>query len=205
MISMVAPLAADAIHNALTYRRTEARAMTDALTGLPNSRILHSTFEQERHRAERYGNQLAILMIDLDGFKQINDTFGHQAGDDVLREVALCLKQELRAGDTLLRYAGDEFVALLHHTEESGLDELLRRIQDRLAARPHMIQGRDVRVSASIGYAIHGKDGRELEELMRRADVAMYINKTERKKYSQTPPLRLPTGNLDHQRLRTSP
>jgi diguanylate cyclase (GGDEF)-like protein/putative nucleotidyltransferase with HDIG domain len=181
VLAMITPLASDAIHNALTYRRTEARALTDALTGLPNSRILHSTFEQERNRAERYNNRLAILMIDLDGFKQINDTLGHQAGDDVLRAVAQCLKQELRGGDTLLRYAGDEFVALLHHAEESGLDELLRRIQDSLAARSHFIGGREVRVNASIGYAIYGKDGRELEDLMHAADIAMYRNKTERK------------------------
>jgi diguanylate cyclase (GGDEF)-like protein/putative nucleotidyltransferase with HDIG domain len=198
MLAMIAPLAADAIHNALAYRRTEARSLTDALTGLPNSRVLHSAFEQERNRAERYGNRLAILMIDLDGFKQINDTFGHQAGDDVLRAVAGRLKHELRGGDTLLRYAGDEFVALLYDAEESGLDELLRRIQDSLAARPHIIEGRDVRVSASIGYAIYGKDGRELEELMREADVAMYRNKTERKRRRRMMDgMPFPTGGVD--------
>lgn len=198
LLAQIAPLAADAIHNATTYRRTEARAMTDALTGLPNSRILHSTFEQERNRAERYGNQLAILMIDLDGFKEINDTFGHQAGDVVLREVAQCLKHELRGGDTLLRYAGDEFVALLHHTEESGLAELLRRIQESLASRPHLIEGRDVRISASIGYAIFGKDGKELEELMRAADAAMYRNKTERKQQKRvTDKIPFHTGGLE--------
>lgn len=192
----IAPLAADAIHNATTYRRTEARALTDALTGLPNSRVLHSVFDQERNRAERHGNRLAILMIDLDGFKQINDTFGHQAGDEVLREVAQSLKHELRGGDTLLRYAGDEFVAILHDTEESCLDELLRRIQDSLAARSHFIAGRDVRLSASIGYAIYGKDGKELEELMHTADLAMYCNKTERTQRSETMVMAFSPGKI---------
>lgn len=182
IIAMVEPLAADALFNSMTYLRTEARALTDALTGLPNSRALITYFDQESNRAERYGTTLAMLMIDLDGFKEVNDTFGHQAGDTVLREIALCLKKELRAGDPLIRYAGDEFIALLPYAEESSINDLIVRIQKYLEAYSIILNGFEVRVGASIGYAIYGRDGHTLDELMRVADEGMYRNKAMRKR-----------------------
>ncbi len=178
--SLVAPLAADALFNSLAYRETEARALTDALTQLPNSRFLAKAFEQEATRAERYGNTLAMLMFDLDGFKQINDTYGHAIGDEVLREVAKCLKQELRAGDPLVRYGGDEFVALLPYVEAHSIGDLIHRIQTYLEKYQFKINGLDLHIGASIGYAVFGKDGRTLEDLMRVADLAMYRNKASR-------------------------
>ncbi len=180
--SLVAPLAADALFNSMAYRDTEARALTDALTQLPNSRFLAKAFEQEATRAERYGNTLAMLMFDLDGFKQINDTYGHAVGDEVLREVAKCLKQELRAGDPLVRYGGDEFVALLPYVEEHSIGDLIRRIQSYLEKYQFKIKGLDLQIGASIGYAVFGKDGRTLEDLMKVADFAMYRNKASRRR-----------------------
>ncbi len=182
VIAMVEPLAADALFNSMTYLRTEARALTDALTGLPNSRALITYFDQESNRAERYNTTLAMLMVDLDGFKQVNDTFGHQAGDTVLREIALCLKQELRAGDPLIRYAGDEFIVLLPYAEESSINDLIARIQKYLEAYSILINGLEVHIGASIGYAIYGRDGLTLDELMRVADEGMYRNKALRKR-----------------------
>lgn len=182
VMAMVEPLAADALFNSMTYLRTEARALTDALTGLPNSRALVTYFEQESNRAERYATTLAMLMIDLDGFKQVNDTFGHQSGDTVLREVASCLKKELRAGDPLIRYAGDEFIVLLPYAEESSINDLIARIQKRLEAHIIHVNGVEVRVAASIGYAMYDRDGCTLDELMRVADVGMYHNKAMRKR-----------------------
>ena len=178
--SLVAPLAADALFNSMSYRDTEARALTDALTQLPNSRFLAKAFEQEATRAERYGNTLAMLMFDLDGFKQINDTYGHAIGDEVLREVAKCLKQELRAGDPLVRYGGDEFVALLPYVEDHSISDLIHRIQTYLEKYQFKINGLNLNVGASIGYAVFGRDGRTLEDLMRVADLAMYRNKAIR-------------------------
>ena len=178
--SLVAPLAADALFNSMAYRDTEARALTDALTQLPNSRFLAKAFEQEVTRAERYGNTLAMLMFDLDGFKQINDTYGHAVGDEVLRKVAKCLKQELRAGDALVRYGGDEFVALLPYVEAHSIGDLIYRIQTYLEKYQFKINGLNLQVAASIGYAIFGKDGRSLEDLMKVADSAMYRNKASR-------------------------
>jgi diguanylate cyclase (GGDEF)-like protein len=182
VMAMVEPLAADALFNSMTYLRTEARALTDALTGLPNSRALVTYFEQESNRAERYVTTLAMLMIDLDGFKQVNDTYGHQSGDLVLREVANCLKNELRAGDPLIRYAGDEFIVLLPYAEESSINDLITRIQKRLEAHTITVNGAAVRVGASIGYAMYNRDGRTLDELMKVADEGMYRNKALRKR-----------------------
>ena len=182
VMAMVEPLAADALFNSMTYLRTEARALTDALTGLPNSRALVTYFEQESNRAERYGSTLAMLMIDLDGFKQVNDSFGHQAGDTVLREIALCLKKELRAGDPLIRYGGDEFIVLLPHAEESSINDLIARIQKYLEAYSILLNGLEVHIGASIGYAMYGRDGHTLDEVMRIADEDMYRNKALRKR-----------------------
>jgi len=182
VMAMVEPLAADALFNSMTYLRTEARALTDALTGLPNSRALITYFEQESNRAERYATTLAMLMIDLDGFKQVNDTFGHQYGDTVLREVANCLKKELRAGDPLIRYAGDEFIVLLPYAEERSINDLVARIQRCVEGNAINLNGVDIRVGASIGYAMYGRDGRTLDELMRIADEGMYHNKALRKR-----------------------
>ncbi|MBL8208169.1 MAG: GGDEF domain-containing protein, partial [Blastocatellia bacterium] len=182
VMAMVEPLAADALFNSMTYLRTEARALTDALTGLPNSRALITYFEQESNRAERYATTLAMLMIDLDGFKQVNDTFGHQYGDTVLREVANCLKKELRAGDPLIRYAGDEFIVLLPYAEERSINDLVARIQRCVEGNAINLNGVDIRVGASIGYAMYGRDGRTLDELMRVADEGMYHNKALRKR-----------------------
>ncbi len=181
VLEMVAPLAADALFNTMAYRRTETSAVTDALTGLPNSRMLPIAFDEESNRADRYNSKLAMLMIDLDGFKQVNDTFGHLAGDQVLREVAQWLKQQLRAYDKLIRYAGDEFVALLPHADEHSIHDLIARIQRHLESRSHKINGIEVRVGASIGYAIFGRDGYTLDELIRVADEGMYDNKAFRK------------------------
>ena len=119
-------------------------------------------------------------MFDLDGFKQINDTYGHAIGDEVLREVAKCLKEELRAGDPLVRYGGDEFVALLPYVEDRSIGDLIHRIQTYLERYQFKINGLELHVGASIGYAVFGKDGRTLEDLMRVADPAMYRNKATR-------------------------
>ncbi len=196
VMAMVEPLAADALFNSMTYLRTEARALTDALTGLPNSRALVTYFEQESNRAERYATTLAMLMIDLDGFKQVNDTFGHQSGDMVLREVAKCLKNELRAGDPLIRYAGDEFIVLLPYAEEGSINDLIARIQKRLEAHVIQLHGVDVSVGASIGYAMYDRDGRTLDELMRVADIGMYHNKAHRKRQARPRLVQVSTSSV---------
>lgn len=173
--------AALAVHNALGFERAEESALTDNLTGLPNSRYLYSFFEQERSRADRHGYPLALMMMDLDGFKPINDTYGHHVGDDLLRHVARLARAQLRSGDVLFRYAGDEFVAVLHRPTPEMVADLKARVQTAVDSfAPEVMPGRMARVGISIGYATYGQDGMGINELMAVADQRMYLDKTAR-------------------------
>ncbi|TAN47962.1 MAG: PAS domain S-box protein [Methylococcaceae bacterium] len=149
----------------------------DALTGIPNRRLLADRLSQAIARAQRYGRMLSVCYIDLDGFKQVNDQFGHEAGDQLLVDITHRLQQTLRVGDTLARLGGDEFVALFN--ELAGVQEchlMLDRILD-IAALPMVAGGHEVRVSASMGVAFYPSDGEDGDTLLRHADQAMYIAK----------------------------
>jgi diguanylate cyclase (GGDEF)-like protein len=150
------------------------RAHHDALTGLPNRIVLEDRLRLALAAAERHGRVLALLFVDLDGFKDVNDTFGHAGGDTVLAEVARRLQATLRVGDTLARLHGDEFVVLL--PEVSNPRDAGRLASDLLTeiAKPMELEGRELRVSASIGVSVYPDDAREASHLLRAADVAMY-------------------------------
>jgi diguanylate cyclase (GGDEF)-like protein/putative nucleotidyltransferase with HDIG domain len=182
LLETIAAHAASAIHNALAFERTQESALTDSLTGLPNSRYMYSFFDQERSRAERHGYPLVLMMMDLDGFKKINDTYGHHVGDEILRRVAQTARAVVRSGDILIRYAGDEFVAILHRATPEVVIDLKSRLQ---AAIDHcayeMRPGRVARVGISIGYVTYGQDGTAIDELMEIADQRMYQDKATRK------------------------
>jgi diguanylate cyclase (GGDEF)-like protein/putative nucleotidyltransferase with HDIG domain len=182
VLETVAAHAATAIHNALAFERTQASALTDNLTGLPNSRYMYSFFDQERSRAERYGYPLVLMMMDLDGFKKINDTYGHHVGDEILRLVAQTARAVVRSGDIVIRYAGDEFVAILHRATPEVVADLKSRLQAAIdhctyEARP----GRVACVGISIGHVTYGEDGTAIDELMEVADRRMYEDKARRK------------------------
>ncbi|HSE37795.1 MAG TPA: HD domain-containing phosphohydrolase, partial [Blastocatellia bacterium] len=145
---------AAAVHNALAFERTKESALTDSLTGLPNSRYMYSFFDQERSRCERHGYPMVLMMMDLDGFKRINDTFGHHVGDEILRCVAQVSRAQVRSGDTLIRYAGDEFVAVLHRVTPETVLEMKTRLQASVDNFAYEVRpGRVARVGISIGYA----------------------------------------------------
>ena len=174
---------ATAVHNALAFERTQESALTDNLTGLPNSRYMYSFFDQERSRSERHGYALVLMMMDLDGFKKINDTFGHHVGDEILRRVAQVSRAQLRSGDTLIRYAGDEFVAVLHRVTPETVFELKTRLQAAVDNFAYEVRpGRVARIGISIGYATYGEDGTALDELMEVADQRMYQDKIARRR-----------------------
>ena len=180
LLEAVAKLASDAIANALHHEQTEVKALTDSLTGLANARALRHQFEEAANRARRHGDTFSVLMMDLDGFKGINDTLGHQAGDHVLREVAQLLSRQIRSTDFLSRYAGDEFVALLQ-VHPDGVRELVQRLQ--IAVDHHDFGFKEARLGfgVSIGWACYGTDGDTLDELLIAADRAMYGDKFKRK------------------------
>ncbi|MBI5890085.1 MAG: bacteriohemerythrin [Nitrosomonadales bacterium] len=159
----------------------EVEANHDALTGLPNRRLLQDRLAQAVTRSNRGSRVLAVCYLDLDGFKQINDTLGHDAGDDVLRIVAGRLSKLLRGEDTVVRLGGDEFVLLLGDLEnEDGAVQLLTRLLKDVA-QPMSIHGKQVEVSASMGVTFYPRDHGTPEQLLTHADEAMLTAKREGK------------------------
>ena len=129
LVEAIARLAGDAVANALHHEETEATAVTDRLTGLPNLRAILEAFEQEVDRARSSGEPFTFLVMDLDGFKQINDTLGHQTGDRFLVEISKAIRAQMRNHDFLGRYAGDEFIAILPRARKAEIADLSSRIK----------------------------------------------------------------------------
>jgi diguanylate cyclase (GGDEF)-like protein/putative nucleotidyltransferase with HDIG domain len=180
LVEAVAKLAADAIANALHHEETEASALSDSLTGLANARALRLRFEEDADHARRYGDNLALLMMDVDSLKKVNDTLGHSAGNEMLRKVGDLLLNQLRAEDFLSRYAGDEFVALVH-IEAVETRELIQRLQRAVDTYRFGSNGSSSSIGVSIGWASFGADGESFDELLLAADRAMYTDKLRRK------------------------
>jgi len=153
-------------------------AATDPLTGLSNRRVLDRRLDEEWLRARRHGSPMSVLFVDIDHFKQFNDTFGHEAGDAILREVAEIFMQTVRAEDIACRYGGEEFVIIL---PETPLDVALERAEfirgrvREMRIRSHETTLREVTVS--IGVAMYPESGGTLEELLRASDRALYAAK----------------------------
>ena len=164
----------------------EHLATHDTLTGLPNRYLMFDRLNQLLVRAARYGLSFAILFIDLDGFKRINDSRGHDVGDLVLRGVAERLTRNLRAADTVARIGGDEFVVLLASLR-AGPDAtaLADKIRSTVGM-PFALPGGDAAVTVSIGIGQYPDDGRDAEELLKAADVAMY--RAKRRRAAAAPP-----------------
>lgn len=159
----------------------EYLALHDTLTGLPNRALLLDRLEHEVARAEREGTRVALLLLDLDRFKQINDTLGHGVGDQLLAEFGQALSGALRRIDTVARLGGDEFAVVAPSLMEA---EQARQVADRIAAalhRPFQIGDLSLDIGVSIGIAIYPDHGRESNDLMRGADVAMYEAKRDRR------------------------
>jgi diguanylate cyclase (GGDEF)-like protein len=180
LVEAVAKLAADAIANALHHEKTEASALTDPLTGLANARALRLRFEQDADRAQRYSESFALLMMDLDCLKKVNDTFGHSAGDTALRNVGGLLSNQLRSEDFLSRYAGDEFVALVK-IGAVEVRELIHRLQQAVDNHKFGNDELGAVIGISVGWACFGADGESIDELLLSADRAMYADKLRRK------------------------
>jgi two-component system cell cycle response regulator len=162
-------------------RRLEALAQTDPLTDALNRRALTERLNAELERARRYDSMVTLLMIDLDHFKRINDTYGHLVGDDVLMALAALLQHEVRSVDLVARYGGEEFVIVLPETREEGAVAFAERIRERIEAHPFsMADGPTLQVTASIGVATFPAPRvATVEDLFTRADQALYRAKAE--------------------------
>jgi diguanylate cyclase (GGDEF)-like protein len=152
-------------------------ALHDELTGLPNRRLFADRLTIAIERADRMRSRLALVILDLNGFKKINDTLGHQVGDQVLREVSAHLRKSVRASDTLARLGGDEFIIVASDMEQEGsVDHFMDSIR-RSLERPVVVDGRHLVVSASVGMAIYPEDAEDSIRLLRVADQRMYAFK----------------------------
>jgi diguanylate cyclase (GGDEF)-like protein/PAS domain S-box-containing protein len=152
------------------------QAFHDGLTGLANRALFRDRLDQSLSRSTRTGEKLAVLFVDLDGFKQVNDTLGHDAGDKLLEEVARRFNTAIRPSDTLARLGGDEFALLLQEADETLSVTVAERLLERLSKAIHLA-GREMSLGASVGVAVHDGGQGKSEELMRHADLAMYAAK----------------------------
>ena len=176
-VSHYVALFTDITDQRLHQEEIERAAHIDPLTQLPNRRLLADRLQQALARARRLGGTFALCAIDLDGFKEVNDQRGHEAGDAVLVEVAQRLEQVVRANDTVARLGGDEFVLLLADLErpEQAEEIVLRALQ--AVRQPVPLEEGSAHVSASIGLALYPDHGRDAAALLRASDAAMYVAK----------------------------
>jgi diguanylate cyclase (GGDEF)-like protein len=162
------------LHTVLGHMRKIATH--DNLTGLPNRHSFYEHLQQILRSAEKNQNRFAVVFIDLDGFKPINDTLGHAAGDEVLRSVASRLKQCVRHDDVVARIGGDEFVIILLDIETTSMLSVVRKIIDMIAA-PYTGIAKTVTLTSSVGIATYPDNGRTVDEMVAHADAAMYRSK----------------------------
>ena len=183
LLDRVCEQAAAVIHNSIIFEQTHEASLTDPLTGLPNTRFMFMHLTRELARAERLESEVSLLVMDLNDFKEINDTYGHQIGDRALREVAQVLRTTIRPYDICVRYAGDEFIVVLagcgaEEAEHKRLE--LQQAVDHLGfeARP----GTTLGLSISAGAAVFPQDGDSYDALLATADSRMYLDKGSRKR-----------------------
>lgn len=155
-------------------RALESLALHDSLTGLPNRRLLFDRLALAIAHAHRNKSTMAVMYLDLDGFKQVNDTLGHDAGDALLRMVAVRLEATVRQEDTVARMGGDEFVIGLWEISHADAVAKLASKVIQAVSQPYRIQDRGVNVTASVGVGIYPLHGEDVETLIKRADLALY-------------------------------
>ena len=183
LLDRVCEQAAAVIHNSIVFEQTHEASLTDPLTGLPNTRFMFIHLARELARAERVKSEVSLLVMDLNDFKDINDTYGHHVGDRALREVAQVLRTAIRPYDICVRYAGDEFIVVL---AGCGWDEAEnKRLELQEAVESLVFEakpGERMPLSISAGAAVFPHDGNSYEVLMAKADRRMYRNKVMHKR-----------------------
>ena len=181
LLERIAEQAGAVIHNSIVFEQTQEDSLTDPLTGLPNRRSMFVHLSRELARADRLKHELAVIVMDVDDFKAINDTYGHNVGDQALREVAGALQAALRPYDLCVRYAGDEFIIVLADCSREAADAKRRELQARVAEISLEVRAeKQVRLAVSAGAAVFPEDGATLEALLADADHRMYRDKALR-------------------------
>jgi len=186
LLDRIAEQAAAVIRHSLVFEQTQEDSLTDTLTGLPNTRFMVLHLKRELSRASRLQSEVSLLMMDLDEFKDINDTYGHQVGDRALREVGGALQAAIRPYDICVRYAGDEFIAVLSGCGRAEAERKRADVQRAIAALHFEPRPGEMRTLAmSAGTAVYPHDGDSYEALLVSADGRMYENKTRRKQSAE--------------------
>lgn len=166
------------LRNALLYKQALDLALTDQLTALNNKRAFDQHILRELELARRHDHPLSLILIDLDFFKKVNDQYGHQAGDQVLMEVAARIRKTCRHSDLCFRLGGEEFAVILSQTDSDGAWTIAERIREAIASQPIQAGQHSINMTASLGLASYSPDeGRD--ELVRRADIALYAAKRD--------------------------
>jgi diguanylate cyclase (GGDEF)-like protein len=175
-LHVIANQASLALQNALLHEELERLSVTDRLTELYNHGYLHQRLDEELERSVRFGHRLAVIMLDIDGFKQFNDRYGHPKGDEVLKTVSSIITQNLREIDVAARYGGEEFVIVLPETDAAGALAVAERVRVSMERHPHITDGGDEAVSltVSLGVAAYPTHASSVSGLIEAADQAMY-------------------------------
>ncbi|HJX00367.1 MAG TPA: sensor domain-containing diguanylate cyclase, partial [Terriglobales bacterium] len=174
-LESVADISAGAIKNAHYFEKAQQLAYIDGLTGIYNRRYFELQIGSEIERASRYDGRLAIIMIDIDNFKRLNDEFGHLLGDEVLRQVSTVFGQQLRKVDVVCRYGGEEFAVVVPQTTGGNAMEVAEKLRRMVEA--YRFPGVPVKVTISAGVAEFPANGRTRDELVAAADAALYVSK----------------------------
>lgn len=173
-LRLLGVMAAHALETVWEIEEINLRARTDALTGLANRQQFEERLSRIVMETNRFGGSCTLVVVDIDRFKHVNDTHGHQVGDEVLRRVAAALQAEVRNVDLCARYGGEEMALLLPQTDLSGGCQLAERLRNAVGGNPFVIGGRDIHVTISLGVATYPEGARDRDELFTAADRALY-------------------------------
>jgi diguanylate cyclase (GGDEF)-like protein len=173
-LRLLGVMAARALETVWEIEEINRRARTDALTGLANRQQFEERLSRIVMETNRFGGSCTLVVVDIDRFKHVNDTYGHQVGDEVLRRVAAALQAEVRNVDLCARYGGEEMALLLPQTDLTGGCQLAERLRNAVGGRPFVIGGREIYVTISLGVATYPEGARDRDELFTAADRALY-------------------------------
>jgi len=176
--SVIRGLESELVHQKIEAELNRELALLDPVTEVYNRRYLRVLLAKEISRVNRYGKGLAVMMVDILGFRKVNESLGHTGGDVVLRQIAQLLQERLRNSDMIIRYGGDEFLLILTHVERENIELTLGRLREQFGAQIFAFNGQKVKVTASFGITgFEGKVAPEIGALVRQADEALYTAK----------------------------